>query len=107
MSGVADSRSDAALAMKDRIGGLVSQGYTDEQIVDYFVGRYGEWALLKPSYEHWFVWLVPGIFGISGLGLVLRRSSSRSHPVSSEADARQVDEEDDYRRRILEELEEG
>ena len=39
---VADSQSDAAVAMKNRIKELVAMGYSDDQIIDYFIGRYGE-----------------------------------------------------------------
>tara|TARA_B100000925_G_C21895263_1_gene424688 strand:- start:275 stop:847 length:573 start_codon:yes stop_codon:yes gene_type:complete len=67
---VADSRSDAAVAMKMRIQDLVEQGYSDDQIVNYFIGRYGEWALLKPKYEHRFVWIAPIVASIVGLGFV-------------------------------------
>ena len=103
---VADSRSDAALAMKERIEGLVAKGYTDEQVVDYFVGRYGEWALLKPGYEHWFVWMVPGVFVLGGLVVVLRRIGS-SKDVGAASAATSEAPVDDYSRRILDELEEG
>mgnify|MGYP001965022838 CR=1 FL=1 len=67
---VADSRSDAAVAMKDRIGELVAKGYSDQQIIDYFVGRYGEFALLKPKYEHRVLWIAPIVVGVLGLGFV-------------------------------------
>ena len=56
---VADSRSDAAVAMKNRIEELVALGYDDEQIIDYFVQRYGEFTLLRPKDEHWIVWTAP------------------------------------------------
>ncbi len=67
---VADSRSDAAVAMKMRIQELVEQGYSDDQITNYFIGRYGEWALLKPKYEHRFVWIAPIVASLFGLGFV-------------------------------------
>ena len=74
---MADSRSDAAVAMKMRIQELVEQGYSDDQIVNYFIGRYGEWALLKPKYEHRFVWIAPivvSIFGFAFVGWRINRS---------------------------------
>ena len=70
---VADSRSDAAVAMKNRIQEFVAQGYSDDQIVDYFIGRYGEFVLLEPKSEHWFVWVMPGVIFVAGLGIVLLR----------------------------------
>ena len=45
-----------SVAMKNRIKELVAMGYSDDQIIDYFIGRYGEFVLLQPKSEHWFVW---------------------------------------------------
>ena len=123
---VADSRSDAAVAMKKRIQTLVEQGYSEEQVEDYFIDRYGEWVLLKPKYEHWFVWVAPILVAVAGLGFVLvhtarRRETpddasiepglnpseeDRSEEDRSEEDRSEEDgsEEDAYRAKILAEL---
>lgn len=107
---VADSQSDAAVAMKNRIQELVALGYADEQIVDYFVGRYGEFVLLQPKSKHWFVWVAPGAGLLLGLGAVALRwrrntateaSTEEKHIDSPEADA----SPDSYRAQILAELE--
>jgi cytochrome c-type biogenesis protein CcmH len=74
---VADSRSDAAVAMKQSIQKLVEKGYSEDQVVDYFIERYGEWVLLKPKYEHWFVWVAPILLAVSGLGFVLVKTAVR------------------------------
>ena len=68
---VADSRSDAAVAMKNRIEELVALGYDDEQIIDYFVQRYGEFTLLRPKDEHWIVWTAPGAAALLGFFVVV------------------------------------
>jgi cytochrome c-type biogenesis protein CcmH/NrfF len=105
---VADSRSDAAVAMKDRIKELVAMGYSDEQIIDYFVGRYGEFTLLKPKYEHWFVWVAPGILGFLGVivvGIRLRGDSDQEVPME-EPTQQDENELSKYRAQILSELEE-
>ena len=48
---VLDSPSDAARAMGDRIEELVYEGYTEEQVTEYFVDRYGAWVELEPPTE--------------------------------------------------------
>lgn len=113
---VADSRSDAAEAMKDRIGELVEKGYSDQQIIDYFVGRYGEFALLKPKYEHRVLWIAPIVVGFLGLGFVgwrvrqnaaVETSSDTEAVVQSALTASEeqpLDELSDYRTQILSEL---
>ena len=104
---VADSRSDAAIAMQNRIRDFVAAGYSDEQIVDYFVSRYGEWALLKPKSSHWFVWTAPSIalllgFGVVGWQIRKRKSSVKddSKPIAQPT----AHTDDSYRQRILDEL---
>ena len=109
---VADSQSDAAVAMKNRIKELVALGYSDDQIIDYFIGRYGEFVLLQPKSEHWFVWWMP-LFGLCvGVGIVALRwrsdSTSDSETVLDTSIASTEDssmETDKYRARLLAELE--
>lgn len=66
---VADSPSETAVTMKNRIRELVALGYDEEQIQDYFVDKYGEWVLLEPPATgmNWVVYLAPGL--MLGLGL--------------------------------------
>jgi cytochrome c-type biogenesis protein CcmH/NrfF len=101
---VADSRSDAAIAMKNRIKEFVEAGYSDQQVVDYFVSRYGEWALLKPKSSHWFVWSAPAFGLLVGLGIVgwqvrNRRTKPRNPKYEESLEGKNL-----YRNRILQEL---
>jgi len=67
---VADSPSTAARAMGDRIQELVEEGYTEEQITEYFVDRYGAWVELEPpSGEHQALFYAP--IAAIGLGAIL------------------------------------
>ncbi len=107
---VADSQSDAAVAMKNRIKELVAMGYSDDQIIDYFIGRYGEFVLLQPKAEHWFVWWMPLIGLGAGIGLVALRwgSSTLEDEVKPDAIAESTvstEEQDKYRAQLLAELE--
>lgn len=105
---VADSPSESARGMKDRVRELVAAGYTDDQIRDYFVVRYGEWVLLAPPVAtNLLVWAGPG-FAV-GLGLAIlaatvlrwRRESEETAPAAV-VDPTAMDE---YERRLLEEIE--
>jgi cytochrome c-type biogenesis protein CcmH len=103
---VAESREGLSLAMKQRIRELVTAGYTQTQIIDYFVERYGESIVLLPDEDHWIVWLGPVAAGLIGLGIVgwqLRRRSTPADTVPTPTVAAGPD--DDYRRRVLAELE--
>ena len=101
---VADSNEESSLAMKERIREMVAAGYTDDQIRDYFVDRYGEGIVLLPDQRHWMVWLFPLlVFGVGG-GMVFARARKRPAPTRPEVKPIR-DEEDAYRAAILAELE--
>lgn len=108
---VADSQSEAALAMRARIRELVAAGYTDDQIRDYFVDRYGTWVLLEPPVEgrFWLLWLGPVALVVAGglfVGARARRApASPAAPVAPVAPATPAATDDPYRARILAELE--
>lgn len=107
---VGASPSEAARAMRDRIHELVTLGYSDEQIVDYFVVRYGTWVLLAPPKQGftWLLWAGPGVGVAGGLVWLMARSRDRGAPPppSTQAQAAPLNE-DPYRARILAELGEG
>jgi cytochrome c-type biogenesis protein CcmH len=50
----------------------LSEGWTDQQIIDYFVVQYGERVLAEPKRKGFtsLVWLLPVIVVLVGLGIV-------------------------------------
>jgi cytochrome c-type biogenesis protein CcmH len=82
---IADSPSSMARAQLDMVRELVSQGKTDEQVVAYFVDRYGEWVLLEPTREgfNWFVWLGPVVLVLGGLFIILRQVKQEPAPAAA------------------------
>ena len=58
---IADSPADMAQAMMKKIRTMTNEGRERQEILDYFVSRYGEWVLLKPKQEglNWIIWIVP------------------------------------------------
>src|SRR5512141_700229 len=50
----------------------LSEGWTDQQIIDYFVAQYGERVLAEPKRKGFtsLVWLLPVIVVLVGLGIV-------------------------------------
>jgi len=105
---VAESREGLSLAMKDRIREMVTAGYTQDQIIDYFVERYGETIVLLPDQKHWLVWSAPVAALLLGLGYVGWRASRPAPADAPQAAPTEPAPEapaDEYRRRILAELE--
>lgn len=79
---VADSKADAAEAMFARVLELVEQGYTEDQIVDYFVSRFGQDILLEPKVEgmNLLIWVGPLVLIVAGGVLLALKSRRRPVP---------------------------
>jgi len=103
----ADSQAESAIAMRDRAEELVRAGYSDDQVRDYFVDRYGEWVLLEPPRRgrHLLVWLAP--VAALGLGALVVGSRLRSAGAVEDAPLVPEVEGDAYAQRILDELEDA
>ncbi|MBN2798035.1 MAG: cytochrome c-type biogenesis protein CcmH [Deltaproteobacteria bacterium] len=102
----ADSQAESAVAIRVRAEELVRAGYTDAQITDYFIDRYGEWVLLAPptSGHHLMVWLAPGLALLLGGGAIGGMAwAARGKAAPAEVSAATSD--DPYRKRVLDELE--
>lgn len=101
---VADSNADSARAMFDRIAELVAQGYSEEQILDYFSDRYGDWVRLEPEAEglNLVIFVLPAALLVVG-GLVLA-ARSRPTPSVEPSPEPSAPVDDEYRQRILDEL---
>jgi cytochrome c-type biogenesis protein CcmH len=85
---IAGSPAQMARAQLDTVRSLVSEGKTDQEIRDYFVARYGEWALLEPP-AHGFnlvVWLGPAMVIAIGLLAIARLFRNRPAAVDAPAD---------------------
>ena len=85
---VADSPSETANQMRGVIRERLAAGDTPEQVVAYFVDKYGQWILLAPPREGFniLVWAAP--FAALAVGLVvvaitLRRWRRRAAAVSA------------------------
>jgi cytochrome c-type biogenesis protein CcmH len=92
---LADSRSDFAADMRDKIRSLVQQGKSDQEIKDYLVARYGDFILYRPPFSGItaFVWLAPVLLMLAGGSLFVvnlrrRRARVQVAPLSAEEAAR-------------------
>ncbi|MDH3402315.1 MAG: cytochrome c-type biogenesis protein CcmH [Acidobacteriota bacterium] len=99
---VADSPVDAAVSMQAKIRRLVAAGYSEEQILAYFEGSYGEFIRLSPKPEGFnlVVWILPVVAVLVGLGIVARRVRAVARPAAAGEDL------EAYRRKVREAVEE-
>jgi len=97
-----DSHSTVAQEMRSLIREQIVAGKTDEQILNFFVQRYGEFILMEPkkSGQTLFVWLFPLIAllgGLFGLGSVFRE---RRRAPSPDVEANPVGDTREFARRL-------
>ena len=73
---IADSPADMAQAMMKKIRTMTNEGRERQEILDYFVSRYGEWVLLKPKQEglNWIIWIVPPLVLLLGILWAMNRA---------------------------------
>jgi cytochrome c-type biogenesis protein CcmH len=77
---IADSPSASASSMMAEVRDLLARGYTEQQVLDYFVRSYGEFVLLQPTAKGFnlMVWVLP-VLGVAAgaLLIVLRLRAAR------------------------------
>lgn len=79
---LADCRTQTCAQWKDQIGDYVEAGYTNQEVLDEFVARYGEQVLQEPPKSGFtlVLWVLPFIALIAGavwLYYTLRRWANR------------------------------
>ncbi|WP_244506073.1 cytochrome c-type biogenesis protein [Microbulbifer marinus] len=98
---LAGSDSPVAGDLRREIRRLLEEGFTDEEITDYMVARYGDFVLYRPPLQRNTValWLAPGVFGAIGLfALIVIVLRSRSGTGARQDDASGELTEDERRR---------
>ena len=88
---VAESNAPASQAIRVDLAERIQSGQTDEQIREYYAGRYGEAILLTPSASgiNALIWLLPVAalaMAIGFLVIVFRRWSREAPEHASDAD---------------------
>jgi cytochrome c-type biogenesis protein CcmH len=79
---VADSPSEMATQMRGIVRERLAAGDTPDQVVQYFVDKYGEWILLAPRARGFtlLVWLVPALAVVVGLAVAVLRVRGWTRP---------------------------
>mgnify|MGYP002779636942 CR=1 FL=1 len=87
---IAESLSDTAAAMRATVEQQIEAGRSDEEIIEYFTDRYGEWVLMDPPVrgDMLALWLVPLLALLAGVAVIVGR---RSRPVAAPPDLSEED----------------
>ena len=69
---IVDSPAESARHMKDQVRAMLTAGYSDDQILAWLEGRYGEFIRLSPRAEglNLIVWVLPLLILLAGAGVV-------------------------------------
>lgn len=108
---IADSPASMARAQLDKVRELVAQDKTDDEIFDYFVERYGEWALMEPrkSGVTLGLWVAPVLLLVFGLVLIMSSTRKPVTPAAAAAPSGPAADEpaadDDYLAKVRADLE--
>lgn len=72
---IADSHADLAIDLKQQVREKLIQGWSDEQVIDYMVQRYGDFVLYRPPVkaQTWGLWFGPFALLLIGLAVLWRR----------------------------------
>ncbi len=68
---IIDSPASMAQAQLSKVRELVAEGKTDDEVLAYFVQRYGEWVLLEPTKSGLNAVLWAGPLALLGIGLIV------------------------------------
>lgn len=70
---LADSNAPIAADLRNQIVNMITQGKTDQEIIDYMVARYGDFVLYKPRFAGYnlVLWLAPIGLLLVGAAIVI------------------------------------
>lgn len=78
---IADSDAPLAKDLRDRTYLMVQEGASKQEVIDYMVARYGDFAYYRPPVRSstLVLWLGPLLVVLAGAGVILWRVRSRSN----------------------------
>ena len=93
---IAESNAELAKDLRLEIYTMLTQGKTEDEIVDFMVKRYGDYVLYRPPFNPmtWLLWFGPLIVFVFGLIFVVRfiksQSAENRDVAMSEADIERI-----------------
>lgn len=100
--------TQACAQWRDLIREKLSQGWSEQQIKQYFVDQYGDRVLATPPPRglNWLVYLVPPLAIVAGVYILYRAMKAWKQPISpaNEPETPALSQSDEYVLRLEEEL---
>jgi len=84
---IAESNAGLAKDLRLEIYTMLTNGKTEDEIVDFMVDRYGDYVLYRPPFKPmtWLLWFGPAIIFVVGLIFVVR--FMKSHDMSTQTES--------------------
>jgi len=82
---IAESNADLAKDLRLEIYTMLTEGKSEEEIVDFMVQRYGDYVLYRPPFKPmtWLLWFGPVIVFVFGLIYVVRLMKSQAAEIKT------------------------
>lgn len=93
---IAASRAPLAVDLRNQVREQLAAGKSEDEVIDFLVGRYGDFVLYKPPFRAAtaLLWLGPGALAVLGLGWLAlrlrRRAAEATVPELSDAERAQA-----------------
>ena len=90
---ISDSNADLAKDLRDEIYGMLQQGKSEEEIVEFMVARYGDFVLYNPPMKPmtWLLWFGPGVALVAGFFFVVRIINRQKKAAVTEMTSEEVE----------------
>jgi cytochrome c-type biogenesis protein CcmH len=93
---VKESEAGLSVNMKTRIRELLQEGKSEEEILEFFVERYGEWILRSPKKEGFslLLWTLPGLILLVTVLLLFQYLRKKSLTTAPAVETRSLTEKE-------------
>lgn len=90
---ISDSNADLAKDLRDEIYGMLQQGKTEEEIVEFMVVRYGDFVLYNPPLKPmtWLLWFGPAFALLAGFFFVVRIINKQKKSAVTEMSGEEIE----------------
>lgn len=90
---IADSNAELATDLREEIYGMLQQGNSEEEIIEFMVARYGDFVLYNPPMKPmtWLLWFGPGFALLAGFFFVVRIISRQKKAAATEMSSEEIE----------------
>ena len=90
---ISDSNAELAKDLRDEMYGMLQQGKSEKEIVEFMVERYGDFVLYNPPLKPmtWLLWFGPAFALIAGFFFVVRIINRQKQAAVTEMSSEEAD----------------